>query len=68
MVSSPTYLHEAWALAGLLKGIYGEKAGAQAQAEAERHQGDAELRSIWTSVVDCLAAQGPVSRDTHIIH
>ncbi|HVY12213.1 MAG TPA: hypothetical protein VHB73_01455 [Alphaproteobacteria bacterium] len=51
--SSPT-LHEAWALAGLMRGRYGREALSSALKEAETET-DQETRVIWRKIADCLS-------------
>lgn len=51
--SSPT-LHEAWALAGLMRGRYGQEALPCAVKEAE-NETDSETLVIWRKVVECLS-------------
>ena len=51
---SPSTLHEAWALAGLMRGRYGREALSSALKEAE-NETDGETLLIWRKVVDCLA-------------
>ncbi|NDE91015.1 MAG: hypothetical protein EB059_07770 [Alphaproteobacteria bacterium] len=46
-------LHEAWALAGLMRAQYGAKALPKALSEAEKD--DEETAHIWRAVVECLA-------------
>jgi hypothetical protein len=49
--SSP--LHEAWALAGLMRGRYGDEALVSALKEAKTET-DSETLQIWQQVVECL--------------
>jgi len=52
--SSPSpQLHEAWALAGLMRGRYGSKALPSVLKEAE-NETDSETLQIWRKVADCL--------------
>lgn len=50
----PAILHEAWALAGLMKGRYGSKALNEARLHLEKYRDDEDTRPIWESVTDCL--------------
>ena len=49
-------LHEAWALAGLMRGRYGSKALSSALQEA-KNETDGETLQIWHKVADCLSRQ-----------
>lgn len=51
--STPSPLHEAWALAGLMRGRYGDEAKTHALREAESET-DSETLHIWQKVVECL--------------
>jgi hypothetical protein len=51
--STSTPLHEAWALAGLMRGRYGDEAVRGALKEAETET-DSETLHIWQKVVECL--------------
>ena len=48
------HLHEAWALAGLMRAQYGKDALPQAMMEA-RKAPDHDTAPIWVSVVECLS-------------
>lgn len=52
--SSSSNLHEAWALAGLMRGRYGQKALPCVEKEIE-NETDSETLSIWHKVAECLA-------------
>ncbi|HEY0833892.1 MAG TPA: hypothetical protein VGE72_08290 [Azospirillum sp.] len=53
-----TERHHLWAVAGLLVGRYGRRAGAKAEANAAKaeREGDGEARAIWTDTVQVLDA------------
>jgi hypothetical protein len=48
-------LHEAWALAGLLRARYGIDALPRAIDEASKHSKDPSAAPIWVAVVECLS-------------
>jgi hypothetical protein len=48
-------LHEAWALAGLLRARYGIDALPRAMDEASKHSKDPSAAPIWIAVVECLS-------------
>jgi hypothetical protein len=48
-------LHESWALAGLMRAIYGKDALPQAMMEARKTEPDHDTAPIWLSVVECLS-------------
>ncbi len=48
-------LHEAWALAGLMRAQYGKDALPQAMMEARKVDAH-ETAPIWHSVVECLTS------------
>jgi hypothetical protein len=52
--SSSSNLHEAWALASLMRGRYGSNALTSAQKEIETET-DSETLVIWRKVVECLS-------------
>ncbi len=54
-------LHEAWALAGLMRGRYGNEAIPCTLKEAETET-DAENIHIWKQVVECLSADAKQPR------
>lgn len=55
MASSLQSLHEAWALAELLRARYGANALPHAVKEAHDHGDDKESSFIWQAVVECLS-------------
>lgn len=48
-------LHEAWALAGLMRAQYGKDALPKAMMEARKTEPDHDTAPIWLSVVECLS-------------
>ncbi|HYH18102.1 MAG TPA: hypothetical protein VD995_05740 [Azospirillum sp.] len=48
--------HDLWAVAGLLVGRYGRRAGAKAEANAAKAErdGDGEAKAIWTDAAHVL--------------
>ena len=54
MQTSSSTLHEAWALAGLMRGRYGQEALPCALKEAE-NETDSETVHIWNKIVECLS-------------
>lgn len=54
MRSHSSDLHEAWAVASLMKARYGEEAILRARKEAEDTSDSEETKPIWTAVIDAL--------------
>ncbi len=52
--ATPETLHEAWALASLMRARYGREALSQAEAEAGKSKSNSETISIWNKVIECL--------------
>lgn len=48
-------LHEAWALANLMRARHGADALPCAIDEAKKSKTDNETVSIWQAIIDCLA-------------
>lgn len=55
MAQSASSLHEAWALAGLLRARYGDNALPHAIDQAKSSKRDHETGGIWQAVVECLS-------------
>jgi len=56
MQNNTQSLHEAWALAGLMRAQYGKDALPKAMMEARKTEDGHDTAPIWQSVVECLTS------------